>query len=152
MSLKRGVKRAVASIAMEAVLEGIRGYFEELLKHVTPEQLYAAIKKGVDPWDFAPSKIKRRGSTWFRQMSKYQDRLTPQLVLEWLHEDRPDLHSLIINMGPTGTRWLARMTEDVKLHLWPPSKGGLKLVQKGVEEEETPPEQPEETEPKIKVI
>lgn len=150
MSAKRGAKRVVASIAMEFVLEGVRGYFEELLKHVTPEKLYEAIKKDVNPWDFAPSKIKRRGSTWVQQMRKYQDRLTPQLVLGWLQIDRPDLHSLIINMGPEGTRWLARMTKDVKLHLWPPV-GGLKLVQKELEEEETP-EEPEETEPKIKLI
>lgn len=148
MSAKRGVKRVVASIAMEAVLEGVRGYFEELLKHVTPEQLYEAIRKGVDPWDFAPSKIKRRGSTWVRQMRKYQDRLTSQLVLSWLQIDRPDLHSLIINMGPEGTRWLARMTEDVKLHLWPP-EGGLKLIRVALEEEE-PLVDPEEAEPKIK--
>ena len=148
MSAKRGVKRIVASIAMEAVLEGIRGYFEELLKKVTPEQLYDAIKKGVDPWDFAPSKIKRRGSTWVRQMSKYQDRLTSQLVLSWLQTDRPDLHSLIINMGPEGSRWLKRMTEDVKLHLWPP-EGGLKLIRKTPDEEE-PPGEPKEPAAKVK--
>ncbi|MBA7609125.1 hypothetical protein ES703_16312 [subsurface metagenome] len=149
MSAKRGIKRVVASIAMEAVLEGVRGYFEELLSSVTPEQLYEAIKKGVDPWDFAPSKIKRRGSTWVRQMRKYQDRLTPQLVLEWLQTDRPDLHSLIVNMGPKGTRWIVRMTEDVKLHLWPP-EGGLKLIRETPEEEALP--ELEETPDKIRYI
>lgn len=148
MSAKRGVKRVVASIAMEVILEGVRGYFEELLNSVTPEKLYEAIKTGVDPWDFAPSKIKRRGSTWVRQMSKYQDRLTPQLVLSWLQTDRPDLHSLIINMGPEGTKWIARKTKDVKLHLFP-LEGGLKLI-RGAPEEEEPPGEPEETGQKIK--
>lgn len=148
MSAKRGVKRVVASIAMEAVLEGIRGYVEELLRPLTPEQLYEAIQQDADPWEYTPPKVKRRGSTWAQQMRKYQDRLTPQLVLSWLHADRPDLHNLIINMDPKGTRWLARMTEDVKLHLWPP-EGGLKLIRKTPEEEE-PPGEPEEAEPKIK--
>lgn len=153
MSAKRVGKRIVASLAMEAIMEGIRGYLEELLEPVTPEQLYVAMKKGVNLWDFAPSKVKRRGSTWTRNFRKYQDRLTPALVLEWLHEDRPDLHSLIINM-PGGTKWLARMTGDIKERLWPPEEGGLKLVQVPQEEEEPekPEEPPEEPPAKIKYI
>lgn len=139
MSVQRGVKRVAASIAMEAVLEAIRGYLEELLKPVTPEQLYRAIKQGVVPWERAPLKVKQGGRTWTRNMRKYKDRLTHKLVLEWLHEDRPDLHNLIVNMGPEGTRWLAKMTEDVKQHLWPPEEG-LKKVQGPPEEEEDPVE------------
>lgn len=146
---QRGVKRVVASLAMEVVLEGVRGYLEELLKHITPEQLYESIKEDADPWEHAPGKVKRRGKIWARKLRKYQDRLTPRLVLEWLQADRPDLHSLIINMGPKGTKWLVRMTEGIKERLWPP-EGGLKLVQEGAEEEEEPPEQPEETAPKVK--
>lgn len=146
-------KRVVASIAMEAVLEGIRGYLEELLRPLTPEQLYDAIQRDADPWEYAPSKVKRRGSTWARNLRKYQDRLTPQLVLEWLKADRVDLHNLIINMGPKGTKWLARMTFGIKEHLWPP-EGGLKMVQKApVEEEESPPEESPEAPPaKIRYI
>ena len=140
----------MASLAMEAVLEGVRGYAEELLQSVTPEILYEAIKKDVDLWDLAPSKVKRQGSTWARNFRKYQDRLTPALVLEWLRVDRPDLHNLLINM-PGGTKWVARMTEDIKERLWPPEVGGLKLVQE-TPEEEALPEQPEETEPKVKYI
>lgn len=146
---QRGVKKVVASIAMEAILEGVRGYLEELIRPLTPEQLYEAIQQDVDPWEYAPSKVKRRGSTWTRQMRKYQDRLTPQLVLDWLKADRPDLGSLIENMGPKGTKWLARRTESIKNHLWPP-EGGLKLVQEGAEEEEETPEQPEEAAVKVK--
>ena len=153
--VQRVGKRVVASIAMEAILEGIRGYLEELLRPLTPEQLYDAIQRDVDPWEYAPSKVKNRGSKWVRQMRKYQDRLTPQLFLSWLQTDRPDLHSLIVNMGPKGTRWIVRMTEDVKLHLWPP-EGGLKLVQETSEEEEPHEEEtlPELEEPpdKIKYI
>ena len=145
---QREVKKVVASLAMEAVLEGIRGYLEELLRPVTTDQLYAAIKQDVSPWDFAPSKVKRRGSTWARNFRKYQDRVTPLLILSWLREDRSDLHNLIINM-PGGTKWVARMTEDIKLHLWPPAEGGLKLVQ-AAPEGEAPPEEQEEIPAKVK--
>ena len=146
---QRGVKKVVASIAMEVVLEGVRGYLEELIRPLTPEQLYQAITEDVDPWEYAPMRVKRRGSVWARQLRKYQDRLTPQLVLEWLKADRPDLASLIENMGSKGTKWLARWTESIKTQLWPP-EGGLKLVQEGAEEEEETPVQPEEEPPKIK--
>lgn len=154
MSANRRIKRVVASIAMEGLLEVIRGYIEELLRPVTPEHLYTAIQEDADPWEYAPAKVRRRGSTWARQLRKYQDRITPQLVLEWLRADRPDLHNLIINMGSKGTKWIARMTEGIKEHLWPP-EGGLKRVQETpVEEEEgaEPPEQPEEPATKIRYI
>lgn len=158
MSFKRGVKKVVASIAMEAVLEGVRGYLEELLRTVTPEQLYEAIQQDTDPWESAPSRVKRRGSTWARQLHKYQDRITPQLVLEWIQADRPDLGSLIVNMGPKGKKWVARRTQSIKNRLWPQERG-LKLVHREPEGEqdphedpEEPPEEPEETPTKIKYI
>ena len=121
----------------------------ELLKSVTPEQLHESIKKNVDPWNAAPSKVKRRGSTWARKLRKYKDRLPPQLVIEWLKADRPDLGSLVENMGSKGTKWLARMTEGIKDRLWPPEERGLKLVREGLEEEE-PPEEAEEIPAKVK--
>jgi len=139
---------------MEGILEVVRGYLEELLITVTPEDLYTAIQQDADPWEHAPAKVKRRGSTWARNLQKYQDRLTPQLVLEWLQADRPDLHNLLINMGPKGTKWLAQMTEGIKMRLWPPERG-LKLVQEAPKEddphEEEPPKQPE-TPAKIRVL
>lgn len=154
MSAKRVAKRVAASIAMEGILEVVRGYLEELLRTVTPEDLYNAIQKDEDPWEHAPAKVKRRGSTWARKMRKYKDRLTPQLVLDWLHADRPDLHNLLINMGPKGTNWLTRMTEGIKNRIWPP-EGGLKLIQEAPEKEdplEGSIEQPEETPSKIRYI
>jgi len=140
---------------MEVVLESVRGYFEELLEPVTPELLYEAIQKDINPWEHAPPIIKKKGSTWTRNLKKYKDRITPQLVLDWLKADRPDLHNLIINMGPKGTRWLSRRTELFKEELWP-HEGGLKLVQEGKpvqedpEEEEEPLEQPEEEKVTVK--
>jgi len=143
---------------MEAVLESVRGYLEELLKPVTPEQLYEAIQQNVDPWKHAPVKVRRKGSTWARNLRKYQNRITPKLVLSWLQADRPDLHNLIINMGPKGTKWLTRMTESIKEHIWPPEEK-LKRVPKApekeeelLEQQEEPPEQPEEPTVKIKYI
>ena len=135
----------MASIAVEAVLEGVRGYLEELLRPVTPEDLYRAIQEDVDPWDFAPSRVRRRGSRWAREMRKYQDRVTPQLVLSWLQADRPDLHNLIINIGPKGTKWLARRTENIKEQLWS-SDARPQRVPIPHEEEEEILEEPEEIE------
>jgi len=140
---------------MEGVLEVVRGYLEELLRTVTPEDLYTAIQEDADPWDHAPAKVKRRGSTWAQQLRKYQDRITPQLVLEWLKADRPDLHNLIINMGSKGTKWVARCTANIKEHLWP-HETRLKRTQRDPEEEdpheEEPLEQPEKTPAKIRYI
>ena len=143
---KRGFKRVMASVAMEAVLEGVRGYLMELLSDTKPEDLYKAIQEDTDPWDFAPSRVKRVGGKWAREMRKYQDRITPQLVLSWLQADRPDLHSLIINMGPTGTRWRGKRVRRIKKQLWP---AGIKLISAPHEDEEKRPE-PEESPPKIR--
>lgn len=147
--VQRGVKRVVASLAMEVVLEGVRGYLEEILRPVTPEHLYKAIQEDTSPWDNAPTRVKRRGRIWARKLRKYKDRLTPQLVLEWLQADRPDLHNLIINLGKKGMKWLAKWTEEIKERLWPP--GGLKRVKKAPEEEE-PPQQPEKVTEKIRYL
>jgi len=147
---KRGLKRVVGSLAMEVILESIRGYLVEILKDVTPEDLYRAIQEDVDPWEHAPLKIKSRGSSWAKSLHKYQDRITPQLVLDWLKADRPDLHSLIVNMGSKGTKWIARRTRSFKEQLWP-SKRGLKLVKEAEEDphEEEILEEPEEIPAKI---
>lgn len=130
IKLPRVLRRVVGSLAMEAVLEAVRGYLQELLKDVTPEHVYQAIEEDADPWEYAPSRVRSRGRHWARKLRKYQDRLTPELVLKWLRSDRPDLASLIINSGRPGTLWLGGRTESIKLNLWPPLKGGLKLVEK----------------------
>lgn len=148
---RRGVKRVVASLAMEVVLEGVRGYLGEQLKPVTPEHLYQAIKEDADPWEHVPARVRRKGSIWARKLRRYQDRLTPELVLEWLKKDRPELGSLIENMGAEGKKWLAKWTERIKERLWPPEPR-LKLVPKEMFEAEEEPEQPEETPPKIKWV
>lgn len=142
MKLPQRVKQIVASLAMEAVLEGVRGYLQEQLKPVTPEHLYKAIKEDKDPWEYAPRRVKLRGRRWARKLRKYKDRLTPELVLRWLLEDRPELGTLIWNMGAEGRRWLAKWTERIKQKLWPPEEKPKtrRIKFKRTEEKAEPPE------------
>lgn len=136
------LKHVVVELAMEGVLEAVRGYLDEKLKPVTPEHLYKAIKEDADPWDYADKQVKIRGRRWAQKLRKRKNRLTPELVLEWLKKDRPDLASLIINMGSEGKKWLVRWTERTKNKLWP-TKTSLKLV-RAREEAAEEPEEPED--------
>jgi len=135
MTIRTRLKGVVASLAMEATLEAVRGYLLELLEPVTPEHVYRAIKEDADPWDYTQKRVRNRGMYWARKLRRYQDRLTPSLVLEWLRKDRPDLASLILNMGPEGRSWLAKRTQGIKNSLWPPLKLKLKEMPKTETEE-----------------
>jgi len=48
-----------------------------------------------------------------------QELLTADLVLQWLSEDRPELASLIINMGEKGKAWLEKDVKKIRKFLWP---------------------------------
>lgn len=112
------IKSVVKSLAVEAILEAVRGSLLEKMKGLTPDDLYKAIKDDADPWKYAGIALKKRGKRWASKLKKYKDRLTVDLVVAWLAEDRPELCSLILNM-PEGKQWLARRLEDIKCQLWP---------------------------------
>ena len=145
MKLPSSVKRVVESLAMETVLEGVRGYLKRLLRDVTPKHMYKAIAEDADPWDYAPRHVKIRGKRWAHKLRKHKDKLTPELVLDWLKTDHTNLATVVIYSGPKGKRWLAKWTERIKDQLWPPEKepekkdSSLKLVKI---EEDAPADKP----------
>lgn len=73
----------------------------EQIKDVTPNSLLEAIMKNQDLWGVTPDDTKMTGGTLKRKygkwLYKYADEITTENLLKWLHEDRPELFSIIIN-------------------------------------------------------
>jgi len=167
------VKSVLREFGYEAGIEICRGYMKERLRLVTPSDLYEAIKDGTHSMGVSETKDKQFAAKWVKIVEKLsfkgqrltRDKLTAANVLEWLKVDRPDLGSLLLNMGEEGHKWLKEDVEQVYNFLFPPSnptpKLSLTLVKKEVvevekkqEEEKTEPEPAEvkeetETQPEI---
>ena len=139
MSVKSRFLRIGEELAMEAVLEGVRGYLQELMAPVKPEHLAQAIEEDLNPWRYAGPKVRSRGQQWAQKLRNHSDKVTPDLVLEWLKEDRKDLYQVIVSSGPKGRAWLAKWTRSVKEQLWPTKEPTLVLLQVG--EVEEPPQE-----------
>ena len=112
------LKRIGEELALEGSLEVCRGFLLERLRQVSPDDLYKAIVDNVHTMDVAEKKdrtFSEKMAKRFRDLSymgkKAQEHLAPELVLEWLKEDRVDLASLLINMKEKGIDWLR---EDIK--------------------------------------
>ena len=112
---KRVFERVAEKIATKYGLEILRGYVLKRIEKVTPDDFYQAIKDGKHVWPLTSRVDKRRGKRWARKFAKYEDRLTPEIVLRWLSEDRPDLASVIIHMPKkTSIKWLATEINQIK--------------------------------------
>ena len=139
-------------LAFEGLLEALRGAIIKYLEDVTPQILYEAIKEDVELWPHAPKMLKKKGQRWVNQVRRFKYKITPERIIGWIKEDRMDLASLIVNMGPTGKKWFVKQVEEIKNQLWPledaPKRPelGLKTVVEASEEhddeQEPPPEQP----------
>ena len=116
---ERFLRRVAEKIAAKYGLEVVRGYMLKRIEEVTPDHLYQAIKDGTGVWSVASPTDKRKGRRWARKFRKHKNKLTPEIVLRWLSEDRPDLASLIIHMpDKQGAKWLAKEVEDLKPKLY----------------------------------
>lgn len=129
--IRRFVRRVGLELGIEASLEVARGYLLERLNEVTADDLYEAIQSGTHSLGVSSEKDKRFGRKLARRFRKVlyegrsaRDHLTPQLCLEWLKEDRPDLASLIINMGEPAEKWLEEDATKVREFLWPEKESG----------------------------
>jgi len=99
-------------------IDGVRGFVLRRIKDVTPDDLYKAIKDGIDDiWNISEERDRRVGRRFARQFEKYQDELTPTRVFKWLAHDRPDLASVIANT-PGGFGWLRKAVEKLKEKLF----------------------------------
>lgn len=147
--LKKVARNIMEELAMEGVLEAVRGYLEEKMRTLTPANLALAIDKDADPWEYTPTDVKSKGAQWAQKLRKHSDKVTPQMVRDWLKEDRPDLYHVIVTKGPKGQAWLVKWTSRVKSQLWPVT-GSLVLKaseppQQPPQREEAPPEPPKGT-------
>ena len=127
--IRRFLHRVGLEIGIEASLEVARGYMLERLEGVTADDLYEAIQSGAHSLGVSNEKDKRFGRKLARRFRRvmYEGRsarehVTPELVLAWLSEDRPDLSSLILNMGEPARKWLEEDTAQVREFLWPEKK------------------------------
>ncbi len=150
MSVSSRAKRVAQHLVFQGLLEALRGALVGYLKDVTPTQLYTTIKNDEELWPNTPLVLQEKGARWVHQVRRFKDKITPQLIYDWLKEDRVDLISLIENMGPEGKKWFVKQVEGFKIKLWPPgaTKSGAKLRLKPVEvdaEVEQTPETPQKT-------
>ena len=125
------MSRFFKAIAKELVTEGgievVRGYTLERLRLVKPKDLYNAVKDGTHTLGVAENKDKRFAKRWAGIIEKLsyngeqlrRERLTPENVLTWLRVDRPDLASLLINMGDEGAKWLKDDVKQMYAFLFP---------------------------------
>ena len=127
--IRRFLHRVGTEIGIEASLEVARGYMLERLDEVTADDLYEAIQSGTHSLGVSSEKDRRFGRKLARRFRKVvyegkaaREHLTPELCLEWLREDRPDLASLILNMGQPARKWLEEDTAQVSEFLWPEKK------------------------------
>lgn len=162
MSTRQRAVRVAQHIVFEGLLEALRASLVEYLSNKTPEMVYDAIKADAELWPEAPLKLQERGRRWVNQVRRFKDKITPQLILDWLKEDRMDIASLIINMGPEGKTWFVRQVNTFKEQLWPPEgvparqSLGLTPIDKTIDDLTPPteelPEERGESEPKIRNV
>jgi len=107
MKLKENVKSFAMNLGVGVAVQIVRGWLNEKLKDVKPNDLYESITNNTDLWNMTPDEIKNQGlgykKTYGNLLSKYKDMITTELLLQWISEDHPELYSTIINvMGPSG--------------------------------------------------
>ena len=146
--MSRLIKGVLREFGYEAGIEICRGYMIERLREVTPKDLYKAIKNGTHSMGVSEAKDKQFGGKWVKIIEKLsfkgerlsRDKLTAENVLEWLKVDRPDLGSLLMNMGKEGMDWLKQDVVQVYEFLFPKTvaqpKPALTLVKREQAKEE----------------
>ena len=117
-----GVKSFGINLAVGLATEIVRGYLNGQIKDIEPSDLYEAIIQDRDLWTNVPDDIKTTGqrfkNTYGNIFEKFEDRITTELLLQWMKEDHPSLYSTIINTTmdgqPIGIYWFAKQVELIK--------------------------------------
>ena len=119
------VKKFAVNIGIGYARDMIRGYLNGLLKDIEPSDLYNSILENRDLWMVTPDKVKIKGLGYkgkFRDLFvKYQDRITTELLLQWMREDHPALYSTILNTNTprqgAGLIWFDAQVNKIKQKL-----------------------------------
>ena len=107
-------------MALQIAFEFIQSYVLGMVKDFGPEDTYKAISEDIDLWAVTPetekAHVKFNLAPRFKPIVlEYLDKLTPELVLGWLEEKRPDFAGTIINYpNSKGLVWWKKQVENVK--------------------------------------
>ena len=107
-------------MALQIAFEFIQSYILDMVKDFGPADAYKAISEDIDLWEVTPETEKAHVTFNLAPRFKpivlqYLDKLTPDLVLGWLEEKRPDFAGTIINYPENkGLVWWEKQVENVK--------------------------------------
>jgi len=111
------LKKFGEQVAVEAGLAIVRGFLNDKIKNITPNDMCNAIQTNQDLWDVTPDDIRGGGSRlkhrFGKYLEKYQNEINTELVLEWIAEDHSDLYSTILNT-PNGIPYMERQVQKIK--------------------------------------
>ena len=120
MSVFDTLKTFGKEMALQIAFEFIQSYILDMVKDFGPEDAYKAISEDIDLWAVTPetekAHVKFNLAPRFKPIVlEYLDKLTPELVLGWLEEKRPDFASVIVNYPDNkGLIWWNKQVENVK--------------------------------------
>lgn len=89
------------------------GFLIESLEKVTPQQVYESIRDNVPLLDTIGVSSKDRRALRDAARHLPASVLSAEGIIKELHEDRPDLVSIVIN-HPKGVEWLERQVQDIR--------------------------------------
>lgn len=120
MSFFDKLKEFGYEMGLQIAFEFIQSYILDMVKDFGPEDAYKAISEDIDLWAVTPETEKAHVTFNLAPRFKpivlqYLDKLTPELVLGWLEEKRPDFASVITNYPDNkGLVWWEKQVENVK--------------------------------------
>jgi hypothetical protein len=118
--MKIKAKGAMQNAMVAVALRAAQAWLNEALQDKTPMDCHESIQNNTDLWTVTPGNMKISGLARLKKhktlFKKFFDRINVGLILVWLKEDRPDLHSIILNTEG-GVEWLERQVNTIKEYL-----------------------------------
>ena len=119
MTIGNGIKKFALELGVGLALDVVRGWFNEQLKNTSPSDLYHAVMEDTDLWAVTPSNIKaqgiKQGNNYKNLLKQYQDRVTTEVIVQWLQQDHPALFSTLLNIpNDKGFIWLDKQVHRIK--------------------------------------
>lgn len=116
------LKRLFVNLGFEYTLTIVRGWLNDSIGKFTSSELYEAIMEDKDLWEDMPDDMLETAARYKKAFKgifdKYTGEITTELILKWMEEDHPDLHSTIINIDiggrPIGIVWLDTQVNKIK--------------------------------------
>lgn len=117
------LKSFALNMGIQFALDAIKGYVLYQIKDFTAVDCYRAITEDVDLWVITPdtekqhiqnSLIRKLGP----QIIQHSDKLTPEVVLTWIKDERPDFASIVINYPEEkGIKWFEKQVNTIIINV-----------------------------------